>query len=211
MKSMTLHEFMSVLSRFRQGCHFEQYDLPFEEFLPAEEEMRFVLPKVVQLDTGAFATLRASIDMHLAVLLNRFARRMANAAVQLNNDDLVCVALVGVSLDNDLLDDRDVYGTGALIIDSLSRRNLDASTLFTRYLSLATENRRALLTRQLKTAPSYMRSLRSMGFGVVESGAFFKYVDQLFESPVHIDTKAVDNAIRQLENGEAQGEERGKT
>ncbi len=200
---MRLNEITGVLSRFREECLIEKYGLPFERMVPIEEELGRVLRGTTQLTAGELKALRGSVDLHLAVLLSRFARRMASAAVYMRKDDFIQSALVAVSLDNDLLDDRDVYRTGALILDSIRRRKLDASLMLDKYLKSATDRRRSLLARQWRTAPEYMRSLRAMKFRIVEDETEFTYVDELFTSPADINTELLDKTIDQL------GRERG--
>jgi hypothetical protein len=196
--NMKPEEIIDVFSSFRQECPLDTYGLPFESPLPVEEKLSETLPIVRGLPAGELKILRASIDLHLAVLLNRYARRMASAAVCKKKNELVQCALIAISLDNNLLDERDVYRTGALIIDCIRRRNLDPTLCFDNDLAIAHENRRALLTRQLKTAPQYMRSLQAMKFGVVGTETDFTYVDHMFDSPVAIDVELLNKTIDDL-------------
>jgi hypothetical protein len=196
---MTLERAISAFSIFRRECQIDTYGLPFEQFLPFEQDLVEVLPGVRELPTGDLGVLRESIDLHMAVLLNQYARRMANATVRKQNNKLVECALIAVSLDKDLLDDRDLYRTSTLIIDCIRRRhlNLDPISCFDAHLVLATENRRAFLKWHLTTAPDFMRSLRSMGFGVIGNENDFKYVDQMFQS-LAIDLDLLRKTSREL-------------
>jgi len=199
---MTSDDICELLSTFRHECAIETYGLPFEAMLTIEEQLIAALPSVHGLTERELTQIGEFVDLHLAVVLNRFSRRMANAAVSLNDDALVRCALVSISLDQDLLDERDLYRTGALILDCCRRRNLTPKSLYSTYLAEATENRKALLMRQLSTAPNYMRSLRAMKFGVVQSHGEFKYVDQMFDSPSMINHESVNKAISALEKEE---------
>ncbi len=195
---MTSDDICDLLSTFRHECEIKTYGLPFEAMLTIEEQLIAALPSIHELTERESTQVRESVDLHLAVLLNRFSRRMANAAVSLNDDALVRSALVSISLDQDLLDERDLYRTGALILDCCRRRGLTPKSLYSTFLAGATENRKALLMRQLSTAPAYMQSLRAMKFGVVQSNGEFKYVDQMFDSPSAIDHESVNKAISDL-------------
>lgn len=179
---MTSDDICQLLSTFRDECAIETYRLPFETILTIEEQLVAALPSVRGLSEKEIANVHAFVDLHLAVLLNRFSSRMVNAAISLNDDALVECAIVALSLDRDLLDQRDVCRTGALIIDCCNRCGLTSKSLYMNYLTSATESRKALLLRQCSTAPGYMRSLRAMKFGVVHSRGKFKYIDHMFDS-----------------------------
>jgi hypothetical protein len=168
-----------LFSRFRRDYIVAEYDLPFESFVSIEKKLGEALQELLIVTALELKSIRESIDLHLAVLLNHYSRRMASAAVRENRNDLVAQALLAISLDDSLLDDRDVYRTGALIIDCCQRLNLDPTKCFEHNSILATDRRKSLLNRQLSSAPEYMRSLRSMKFGIVDDEAGFKYVDHL--------------------------------
>lgn len=186
-----------LLTTFSQECITEEYGLPFETMRRIETQLVDALPAVLTLTERESRKIRDAVDLQLAVLLSRFSRRMANAAVTLSDEALVRIALVAISLDQDLLDERDLYRTGALILDCCGRIGCTPEVLYSDCLTAASENRKALLVRQLQTAPGYMRSLRAMKFSVVQSESQFKYVDQMFESPL-IDNRVVNKVIAEL-------------
>lgn len=195
---MTYDDICKALTTFKRECASESYGLPFQGMLTIENQLVSALPSVLALTETELTKLRESVDLQLAVLLNRFSRRMANAAVSLKDDALVRCALIAISLDHNLLDERDLFRTGTLILDCCRRRGLEPKLLFTTFLAGATENRQALLLRQISTAPDYMRSLRAMKLGVVQTDDEFKYIDQMFDLPNAFDRELVNKTISDL-------------
>lgn len=202
---------LKALLEFRRQCPISTYGLPFDEPLPIEIALKNIWPRIQSLSSSDLKVLRSQIDLHYAVLFNCYAQRMASAAVRACSKATLLDALAAISMDENLLDDRDLYRTGVIFIDCSNRCKLDARSLYRDGLKLATDARRSLLERQLLSAPSYMRSLRSMGIVAQDDGARFTYVDNLFKWPTPIDKKRLDETVEELKEYQQGKEKRDKT
>lgn len=115
-----------------------------------------------------------SINIRRAYLLTFFAVRMAVYGVRSQNAQVVELGLLGLVLDDNLVDYREVLKALVIIEDCAKRLGLDLGTILGRYLHLASAKRRETIEEYLSRTPEW-RGLRIMGIIAKGSDANLTY------------------------------------
>ena len=118
--------------------------------------------------------VRAGIVLEVAARLLTYGMRMAMYAVRTAKVEHIEHGLMGLVMDEDLLDDRFVLMIASVLYDAAVRIGVNPADLFQRTVRFATTNRSDLLLGYL-AGPDYMKSVNSMGFEIVGTPKEFVY------------------------------------
>jgi hypothetical protein len=176
----TLHSIINSLASFSRSVVFEElsFDTPIPG--PMDSSLSTIWPLIESLSNLELDAVRKTIDLEVAAKLLGYAERMA--VIALRRQDLLAVmhGLYALSLDEDILDGRDILRAGVLFVDVCERYNNNPSIVFKDGLRFATLRRRDLLLETLLNGPPYMRNLKAMKLRVAESNDGLRYIDDLF-------------------------------
>ena len=145
-----------------------------EGSLSFEEGLSRTWSEFRELGATAWHELRSRVDASLAGLLLVYSMRMSILAVRHREKHRLYDAAMGLVIDNDLLDYRDVLTVACLIYDAATRIGIDPSMPIRDAMTHATLARRNLLEGYL-TGPSYTKSITSMGFEALKTKHGFTY------------------------------------
>ena len=150
------------------SCHEIERVFDFEEHLSRTwEEFR-------SLSSADWDEIRSLVDVTLAGTLLSYSMRMAILAVRGRDVRRLRDAVMGLVVDNDLVDFRDLVTHACLVYDAAKRTGVDPESLFRAAMRYAIAGRRRLLEDYL-AGPSYNKSIQSMGFDAVETKHGFAY------------------------------------
>lgn len=121
-----------------------------------------------ELSDSERVVIRERVDSDLGAKLVAFSIRMATAALQNNWADLVKAGVLALTLDDNVLDDRDIYVALAVLNDAGTRLSIPTDDVFVNATKHATTRRQAAIGKGFVDGPKYMRSLSSMGVQLKE-------------------------------------------
>jgi len=150
------------------SCHEIQGILDFEQQLSSTWDD---FEALVSVEWG---DIRSFVDPRLAGTLLVYSMRMSMLVVRNRDKRRLRDAVMGLVVDKDLLDYRDLLTIASLAYDAALRIGADPKTYFRRAIRYATADRRQLLETYLDS-PSHMKSIESMGCEAVESEFGFVY------------------------------------
>jgi hypothetical protein len=142
--------------------------------LEAEDRLSEKWTGFESLSTDDWREIRSVIDLTGAGLLLVYAMRMSIFAVREKSVAKIWYGLMGIVLDNDVLDYRDVLSIATLLYDAAVRLQVPAEDLFHRASTHATPQRARLLDGFVR-APAFTKSIRSKGFEAVYTDDGFVY------------------------------------
>ena len=166
---------LDALNSFDASHSFERYNMfncdKVGSLSAVENELAFALVQSYLSDDEATA-IRERVNLDLGAKLVAFAIRMASAALQNNATDMVESGVVALTLDDDVLDDRDVYVALAVLDDAGRRLSVATDEVILRATKHATPRRQAVIERGFVEGPKYMRSLTSMGVELQDDNSY---------------------------------------
>ena len=145
-----------------------------EGTLDFEEELSRNWDEFESLASAEWAEIRSIVDASLAGTLLIYSMRMSTLAVRGGNPRRLRDAVMGLVVDTDLLDSRDIIVAATLAYDAATRIGADPEQLLRASMKYATPARKNLLDEYLR-GPSFTKSIRSMGFDAVETELGFVY------------------------------------
>jgi len=170
----------SSLDAFDAAVKFERYNVfnchHVGKLMSVEIQLAESLSDKEVTTPETVHAVRACIDYDLGARLIAFSLRMASAALQFGSAELVTAGTVALALDDDQVDERDVWLCLAVLHDAGSRLQQDMNSILQHAASLATPRRRLAILNAFGEGPEYMRSLSSMGVELRRSPAGPVYV-----------------------------------
>jgi hypothetical protein len=163
--------FTENITRFLSAAaSYGRYSMSGEPCIPADCEVEFLsrLNDGSPIMREAVLAIRERLTVTNAYTLACFAVRMATYAVRSKNVTTLRLGVIGIIVDENLVDWRDVLIYLAVIEDCALRLGLDLNTVVSPYIDLASESRRdTILNGYLARRPD-MRGLSIMGVQVSE-------------------------------------------
>lgn len=159
---------LDALNNFDAACKFERYNMfnchQVGSMTLVEAELASALTKG-ELSEDETTEIRERVNSvsDLGAKLVAFSIRMATAALQNDSVDLVKAGVVALTLDDNVLDDRDIYVALAVLNDAGTRLSVATDEVFLEATMHATPRRQAAIGKGFVEGPKYMRSLSSMG------------------------------------------------
>jgi hypothetical protein len=143
-------------------------DLP----LPTELETKLVvaMERASPLQAEAVRLLREHLSVRDAYALATFAVRMALLAARTARPQLVELALIGLLIDDGVLDYRDLLRALALTEYCAACVGTDFETLIGKMLPLASAGRSAFIRDTYLSRPPDARSLEAVGYAAAGTG-----------------------------------------
>lgn len=172
-------ELVTVIQRFGQANLPSIYNMfdchKLNELLPIEGELAVKAVAFAHLQPDERHAVRSGIDSKLAARLAAFSLRMATNAVGSRNESYLISGALVLTMDNDVLDPRDVYVVLAVLSDAGDRLSLRFDETLRSVANLATAQRQTVIVNGFVQGPSYMRNLKSMGVEFEEAQFGPKY------------------------------------
>src|SRR5437588_7096030 len=125
--SVALRAFQSAFSLDTYNLA-DAHRLPF--VFPAEEDLAGALPIFAALPLEAQQNIRSSVDIDLCAKLLTFALRMATYAVRRRTETYIRSGLLGLTLDDDVADYRDVTRVLCALRDGSCRLCVNFESIF---------------------------------------------------------------------------------
>src|SRR5262249_23317668 len=161
---LALDAFFSVVRTIGDYTLFSCHKI--KDYLDVEEQLSNKWTEFESLTTSDWNDISASIDEIKSGCLLVYGMRMAFLSVRSRKPLGVWHGLMGLVLDNDILDYRDVLRVATLLYDAATRLGASPEELFQRAIIHAT-SRRCELLKGFLTAPDFTKSIRSKGFEAV--------------------------------------------
>ena len=171
-----------LISNFRtflKSCP-RHYDFPMggSTVLPLESELQLVV--AIQMVKGVSKRdcdeFRQLLNVRDAYSLVIFSVRMAVLAVRKQDSSFLRTGLIGLVLDDGVVDWRDVIVALAIIEDCSARIAINSETVIESVLGLATTQRRSDICTNYLTRPSNMRSVEVLGFCATGENESLSYI-----------------------------------
>ena len=168
-------DLLTLLNSFDESVQFEEYNMfncsnvgPITDVEIRLSESLATANPIAEDDLNA---IRDRIDLDLGAKLIAFSLRMASAAVKQESHDFITAGAAALTLDNDEIDDRDIYVVMAVLHDAGSRLDLAMEDVFRLAATHATSRRQAVLNG-FNSGPDYMKSLSSMGVQIQDDDTY---------------------------------------
>src|SRR5437667_360485 len=164
-------ELLSALDKFDLSMESGKYrlfncpELPY--LLRIEYDLATALAGLDRLSGAEWEAVRARIDKWLAAKLRAFSLRMATMAIRSRKVEFLECGIIGLILDKDIQEDRDVCAVCCVLYDAANRIGTSPELAFKKMARFATPGRSNLLHEYL-AAESYVKSIKSMGVEVVD-------------------------------------------
>lgn len=129
-------------------------DAPIPIPLESESKLSGAWPRIEQLSNREWNTLRRTVDAIATSRLSSYSMRMASYAVRKQAPEFVHHGLMGLIVDNNTMDYREVLGAGCLLYDACLRLKVGPDDLFRGAARFATKERTALLIGYLESPHS---------------------------------------------------------
>lgn len=174
---------LDALTKLREALMNSNYSIwRHEGILDSELEVSGTWDDFESLSSDEWAELRCLVDSTTATALLIYSMRMSMLAVRGRDEGLLRNAVMALIVDDHVVDDQDTQARAALVYDAATRIGADAEALFRTAILYATRGRRQLLEGYLR-GPTYVNSIRSMGYEGVETGLGFVYRLRLDDLP----------------------------
>ena len=155
-------------------------EFPLGGLLPipteAEECLLISIKKAPPITAEDVAAIRRELRRHDAYALVVFATRMAVFAARTNSDSNLKAALVGLAIDDCLVDWRDILVSISIIEDCAIRLGVDFATCIQTVSVLAADERRRTIDEGYLPRPPKLRNVEVMGFTAKGIGGELHYV-----------------------------------
>jgi hypothetical protein len=168
----TLDEFYSTAKTIDTYTIFSCHEI--HQILSVEAQLSERWVDFETLSSRDWDDIRASVDEACSGYLLVYGMRMAFLSVRAKKQIGIWHGVMGIVVDGDILDYRDVLSVATLLYDAALRLEANPAVLFQRGLRHATPKRRELLESFL-SGPDFTKSIRSKGFEAIGSGQDFVY------------------------------------
>ncbi|MCL6508392.1 MAG: hypothetical protein K6T59_15360 [Bryobacteraceae bacterium] len=168
----TLDEFFSMAKTIDAYTIFSCHKI--SKILSTEAQLSERWGDFETLSSQEWDDIRASVDDVCAGYLLVYGMRMAFLSVRAKKQIGIWYGVMGIVVDDDILDYRDVLSVATLLYDGALRLEANPAVLFHRGLRHATRKRRELL-ESFVSAPAFTKLIRSKGFEAIGSGQDFAY------------------------------------
>lgn len=169
---LVLDAFLKIVSDLEDYTLFSCHRIT--GILDAEERLSNKWTEFELLNTTDWNDIRSLIDEHASGKLLAYGMRMAFLAVRHRKQVGVWHGLMGLVVDNDILDYRDVLTVATLLYDAATRLEASPEVMFQRAIVRAAP-RRAKLLKGYLVAPDFTKSVQSMGFEAADTESGFVY------------------------------------
>lgn len=157
------------------GCDFPTGGI-IEIPLPSEQALLEAIEQSAPLGEAELLPFRKNLTIRDTYSLLIFAVRMAILAARTGAPGIFRAGLLGVVVDDEVADWRDVLTALSIIEDCASRIGLDFRSELEKALELATEGRRKTIHEGYLSRSPEMRTTRIMGFVPSGEGKSLRYV-----------------------------------
>jgi hypothetical protein len=168
-----------AMKQFLEWCPHREYDFPLGGTVPilSDAEHRLVgeITMAMPIATDAVQEIRAGLSRLEAYALVIFAIRSAVAAVRCEDSVILRAGLVGIVIDDELVDWRDILRALALIESCAGRLKVEfAEAIHALSEAFATRGRRETVRGYLERTPD-MRRAEVMGYTATGEGRDFAF------------------------------------
>lgn len=143
---------------------------------PTEQMLLETLKQYSPINSHDLATVRQGLGVRHAYSLMIFAVRMAIHGARTGSADVIRMGMLGLAVDDGVVDWRDVLIALSLVEDCASRLGLDFGEEIEKLASLATEERKRIMLEGYLPRSSEMRAIDVMGFKATEGSEGLQYV-----------------------------------
>lgn len=166
---------IDALSKLREALTHRDYSMRrHDALLDFEIHLSKTWDEFRTLTSVEWTELRSFLDSTFATALLIYSMRMSMLAVRNRDEGLLHNAVMALTVDDHLVDDRDTQIIATLVYDAATRIGCDPEALFRAALRYTTAHRRRLLESFLG-GPSYLKCITSMGYEAVETELGFVY------------------------------------
>jgi hypothetical protein len=166
------------INRLSEAVHRGGYKAPFggTPHIPLPEALLEVLPAIVELSREDLEAMRAKVGRREARILDTFVMRMAILAVRRADPEIIKKSIVGLFLDNDVLDYRDVLTTVSIVNDCASRVGIDPREVIARFQAIANAHRWSTIIDGFFSRTPEMKKPETMGYKAIDGPDGIEYV-----------------------------------
>ena len=157
----------SAIQRYLERCAPDlEFPLGKPVPLPTDDELLFLneIQNASDLSANQLEIFRDSLSIRQCYDLVIFAVRMAVLAVRINCPNYLTAAFLGLVVDDNTADFRDILSAIAIIENCAMRLNMDFVDVVDNAFRLATPERRDLIKNGYLSRPPNMKGIAVMGF-----------------------------------------------